>query len=799
MQGCPIFGAEIIPFEPDADNAAVGIKYKKTAVIVARLFAGRYRPFLSNTKTDFRMKRISLWAVTIFLSANLSAQAELSQGAKLPPDTIPVLVPQVDVVTNRATKSSPVAFAEISAEELSECNDGRDLPYLLTTTPSLVVNSDAGTGIGYTNLSIRGTDATRINVTSDGVPMNDAESHKLFWVNMPDYASALEDVQVQRGVGTSVAGAGAFGATISLRSERLDPKPYTELALGGGSFGTLSQRVKVGSGLVGGRWIFSARLSDIHSDGYIERARADLQSWGFDAGYFKGGTSLRFQIFGGEELTYHAWDGVDRAMMEINRRYNPCGEITDESGAVVGYYDNQIDLYRQTNYRLMLAQKLSSRFDLNLTLHYTDGYGYYEEYKNDRSLVEYGLQPFVGPSGEVDESDLIRRKVLDNGMGGALFALGYHTDHLSATLGGGYYHYSNDHYGNVIWVKNYIGPLSPAHRYYSNVGVKDDANLYLRADWQISPQLMAYADVQWRYIGYTISGENDKWDWSAGAPQMLDVDSRYHFFNPKFGLSWQLSERNRLYLSWATAGKEPTRNNYTDAKSDRQPRPERLYDLEAGWNYSAQGLSLGVNLYDMRYRDQLILTGEVNEIGELLADNVAESYRRGVELVASWQALPELRVSANATLSSNKIVDYVAWVDSYDEDWNYSQVAEELGTTEISFSPSVLAGSAIEWRRGGLSATLQTNYVGRQYLSNANIEALALDPYCISSLRLGYTFRPARMASVTLSATIGNLFDEEYSSGGWSYSCYEQGVRSDSVGYYPQAGRNFMFGAVVRF
>ena len=755
------------------------------------------------------MKRFFIWAVAMVLSANLSAHADSfkssdsvsdkthSLGAV--PDTIPNYIPQVDVVAGRATATSPIAFSEVGSEELAERNDGRDLPYLLSATPSLVVSSDAGTGIGYTSLSIRGTDATRINVTSDGVPMNDAESHKLFWVNTPDYASALSDVQVQRGVGVSTAGAGAFGATISLRSEELNTEPFTEIALGGGSFGTLSQRVKVGTGLVGGKWIFSARLSDIHSDGFIERARADLQSWGFDAGYFSGGTKLRFQVFGGEEVTYHAWNGVDDWMMEENPRYNSCGEIEDEEGNVVGFYDNQIDLYQQTHYRLHLSHTFSPAWSAKATLHYTDGYGYYEEYKNGRSLVEYGLEPFMTEGGLVEESNLVRRKALDNGMGGALFSLDYHSDRLTATFGGGYYHYNNDHYGNVVWVKNYIGNLDPSHRYYSNVGKKDDANLYLRADWEPVDNLFVYGDVQWRMVNYTIKGENDKYDWSAGAPQMLDVDSRYNFFNPKAGIRWQMTPHQNIYLSYATAGKEPTRNNWTDAKSDREPKPERLYDLEAGWSWSDEAKSFGVNLYNMQYRDQLVLTGEVNEIGEPLADNVPESYRRGIELVGAVQVLPSLKVSANATLSSNKIVDYVAWVDSYDDDWNYSQVAESLGTTDISFSPSVIAGGVIEWRKGGFRALWQTNYVGKQYLDNSSRDALSLDAYSVSSLTVGYDFRALGCADVALSATVGNVFDARYSSGGWAYSWIEQGTRYDSRGFFPQAGRNFMLNCVVRF
>lgn len=709
------------------------------------------------------------------------------------PDSLLLIeVQQVEVRALRAGSTTPVAQSTMNAEQIRMVNSGRDIPFVLSSLPSVVSTSDAGTGIGYTSIRIRGTDATRINVTANGVPVNDAESHSLYWVNMPDFASSAGDIQVQRGAGTSTNGAGAFGGSIALTTRPLSESSSAALQLGYGSYNTRRATLSLSSGLMSDHWIVDARLSRICSDGYVRRASVDLGSYFAQAGYYNGATMIKFVTFGGREQTYHAWNGIDKATLESDRRYNPCGEIEDADGNVTGFYDDQIDLYRQIHYQLLFSQLLSSRWSMNVTLHATDGYGYYEEYKNSRKLVEYGLQPFAVDGNSVSRSNLIRRKIMDNIFYGGVFSFNYSADNLKLSVGGAANRYSGDHCGQVRWVQNYIGSLDANSEYYRNRGIKTDANLYAKLDWHILPQLWLYADAQYRFVDYSIEGDNDKFDSSKGANQYLNVDRKFHFFNPKAGLYYRLGDRNTLYASVAVAHKEPTRNNFTDAKSDRAPLSERLIDFEVGWNLRSRVLDAGVNLYYMHYRNQLILTGEVNEIGEALASNVSESYRAGVELTASLHIARGLDWNANLTLSRNRIVDYTEYVDSYDDDWNYSQITNNLGNTDISFSPSLTACSVVSYRIAHFDAALQTNYVSRQYLTNSSSKALSLDPYCTTNLTAHYRFDCNRMRKLSVGVALNNIFSAKYCSNGWGYSWYEQGVRYDSAGYFPQAPCNFM-------
>ncbi|MFR9495034.1 MAG: TonB-dependent receptor [Rikenellaceae bacterium] len=712
------------------------------------------------------------------------------------PDSLKVVSMQEVVVSSvRASATTPMAHMEIDKEEISKSNYGQDLPFLLTMTPSVVATSDAGNGIGYTSLRIRGTDPSRINITTNGVPLNDSESHSVYWVNAPDLASSLEDVQVQRGVGSSTNGAGAFGASIDMSTARLSSLSSASVDLSYGSFGSSRQSAAFSTGLLRDHWVFSGRLSQAHSDGYIDRATSDLNSYMLQAGYYSGGTMLKFMIFGGEQQTYHAWNGVDDWRMEDDRTYNSCGEIKNSDGDVIDFYDNQIDKYNQTHYHLTLSQRLSSEWMLNATLHYTDGEGYYEEYKNGQTLSEYGLL-----NSYSDESNLIRRKQMDNGFGGVVASLSYDHDNIHFVVGGAANRYVGDHFGNVIWVQNYTDELDENHEYYRNQGRKDDANIYAKLNYELNSSLSLYADIQGRYIGYTIEGENDKWDWNSEAQQTLLVDERYYFANPKAGINLQLSERSRLYGSFAMASKEPTRNNFTDAKSSEMPRPETLYDYEMGYNYSSPSFAVGANLYYMNYKDQLILTGETNDIGELLADNVEKSYRMGVELTAAVKIARDFKWSGNATLSRNKIQDYVAYVDSFDEEWNWSQRVDELGEVNISYSPNLTAASLFEYQRGALYVALQSNYVSEQYLANSNDEGLLLDSYFVNNLRLNYEFAmPKFVQSMVVGVAINNLLGAEYSSNGFSWSCYEQGAKVNYLYYVPQATRNYMLNLTLKF
>ncbi len=723
---------------------------------------------------------------------------------------------QVEVLATRAQSNTPVAYTNLSKKQIEAVNHGLDMPFLLSTTPGVLVTSDAGAGVGYTSIRVRGTDATRINVTSNDIPMNDAESHSIFWVNTPDLASSLADIQVQRGVGTSTNGAGAFGASINMRTQRFSLVPFAELSGSFGSFNTHKETFKVGSGLLGNHWAFEARVSNIGSDGYRDRATSSLQSFYGQAGYFSNNASVRFIAFGGKEDTYHAWDGISRDMLETDRTYNPNGEIKRD-GKVVGFYKDQKDIYKQYNYQLIWEQRITPQWTWNLGLHYTDGYGYYQEYKNARTLREYGLEPYdvVTFDDQHDEyvvttvkkSSLVRKKVLDSGFGGGVFSLRYGGDRLHATVGGGFNRYVNDHSGNVIWVENYSGPLDPNHEYYRNRAEKNDFNIYAKGNYTIWRGLSAYADLQYRHIGYTIKGVNDKWDWTASPEHMqtLDVDETFDFFNPKAGLNWQINANHRTYASFGVAHKEPTRNNYNDGPLTVHPKAERLLDWELGYAYSSGRWTAGINLYYMKYKDQLVLNGKLNEIGELMAENVPDSYRMGIELTAGVKITDWLRWDINGALSRNRIRDYVGYVSDYDAEWNdlWTQTAINKGSTTIAFSPSFIGNSIISFNYRGFAASFISQYVSRQYLDNFQNKEDSLDPYFVSNLEASYTFKLPHIKAITAGVSIYNLFGARYENNGYSQTAAvydgDNYTLVSSPMFYPMAGTNLLVHLTFKF
>ena len=719
-------------------------------------------------------------------------------------DSLTVSLSNVEVLATRATSNTPVAFTTLHQSDIQAANHGLDVPFLLSGTPSVLTTSDAGAGVGYTSLRVRGTDATRINITVNDIPMNDAESHTIFWVNTPDFASSLQDVQVQRGVGTSTNGSGAFGASVNMRTQHFSRDPYAEISGSYGSFNTNKETLRVGTGLLGNHWAIDARLSHIGSDGYRDRSTSELKSYFGQVGYFNNMTALRFITFGGKEDTYHAWDGISRDMLKNDRTYNPNGEIKHD-GEVTGFYRDQKDIYRQTHYQLILDQGINAQWKFNVALHYTDGLGWYQEYKNARTLKEYLLEPVMTADGTQKKASLVRQKYNDGGFGGGVFAVNYAGGPLNATLGGGFNHFTNKHYGRVIWVENYTAQLDPDHEYYRNTGKKNDFNIYLKGNYTIWRGLSAYADLQYRHIGYTIEGVNDKWDWTADPEHMqtLDIDETFDFFNPKAGINWQIDSHHRAYASFAVAQKEPTRNNYTDGLFQQHPNRERLYDWELGYEFRNDRFYAGVNLYYMKYKDQLVLNGKLNEIGELMAENVPDSYRMGVELMAGVKFTSWLTWDVNATLSRNRIEDYVGYLSDYDADtWDdlWSQSAIEVGNTTIAFSPSVTVGSNLRVNYKGFKAVFQSQYVSRQYLDNFENKDDSLDPYFVSNLGLAYTFKLPHIKGITAGVTIYNLFDEEYENNGYSQTCalYRNGdksqapVLSSDPRFYPMAGINVL-------
>lgn len=727
---------------------------------------------------------------------------------------------EVQIIGTRADAKTPVAFVNVGKEEIRKQNTGLDIPFLLTMTPSVLTTTDAGSGIGYTTIRLRGTDATRINVTTNGIPMNDAESHSIFWVNTPDLASSLKDMQIQRGAGTSTNGAGAFGGSINMQTESSAIVPYAEIGGSYGSFNTQKETFKVGSGLLHNRWAFDARLSHIKSDGYRDRASAKLKSYFAQAGYYGDRTTVKLITFGGKEETYHAWDGIDKACLDTDRTYNPNGAIEDENGDVVSFYKDQLDVYSQTHYQLLFNHIFNPAWNVNVAFHYTGGKGYYQEYKNRRTLKEYGLEPFTDAEGNlVKKSNLVRKKNVDSDFGGMVFSLNYQAEKVQATLGGGVNKYVNDHDGNVIWVKNYIGDLRPDHKFYENTGEKVDGNIYARVNYEFVRSLNFYADLQYRYINYTIKGINDKWDWNAGRMQPLHIDETFHFFNPKAGLFWQINDKHSAYASFAVAQKEPTRNNYTDGFFTELPKSERLLDYEAGYAFRSAWFSAGINLYYMDYKDQLVLTGQLNEIGEAVSANVKDSYRAGMELSAGVKFTSWLRWDVNATFSRNRIEHYTEylsdvdanWDDIYTPDGGISQTANYLGSVPISFSPDFMLNSLIAFHHKGLDASLQSQYVSKQYLSNSGDESCTLDAYFVNNLNLSYTFKLPATKAITVGVSVYNLFDEEYESNGYAsrtavYSSTDGskpvGARPDIVpyaAYYPNAGINALGHITLRF
>ena len=731
-----------------------------------------------------------------------------SVSAQLPSvdaDTLRVIdLQEVEVVSTRATKTTPVAYTNIGKEELKERNVGQDLPYLLSMTPSALTTSDAGAGIGYTSIRVRGTDGTRINVTANGIPVNDAESHNVFWVNLPDFASSVKDMQVQRGAGTSTNGAGAFGASINMQTGELAMEPYAEFNGSYGSFNTHKETFKVGTGLIKDHWAFDLRLSDIGTDGYIDRASVGLNSYYLQGAYYADNTSIKFIAFAGREKTYHAWNYASKEEMELyGRQYNSCGYMYTTEDGTMHFYDDQTDNYTQKNYQLLFNHTFTPQWNLNIGLHYTKGDGYYQEYKTNRKLVEYALQPFQWGDEWVKKSDLVRKKAMDNGFGGGIFSVNYRNNRLNASLGGGLNHYDGHHFGRVLWVKNYQGEVSPDHEYYRNKGTKTDGNIYLKADYGLTDKLNVYADMQYRHIDYRIKGTNDKWNsLTDEGLQQLDIDERFDFFNPKVGISWQMNRNSRLFGSFSVAHKEPTRNNYTDGKLFDHPKSERLIDYELGYTYANSWLNLGANLYYMDYKDQLVLTGELNEIGEPLAANMPDSYRMGVELMAGIRTNFGLSWDINATWSRNRIQNFTETLYE-NEDVSGAHWEINHGDTPIAFSPDFLVNNTLTYRWKSWEASLQSQYVSKQYLNNACQEDQTLDAYLVSNLRLAYTFKLPFTKEITAGLTVFNLFNEEYENNGYAGSgfYYDGGekVRYNYAGYAAQAGTNVLGHLTIRF
>lgn len=687
----------------------------------------------------------------------------------------------IEVVANRAGEHTPVAFTNFTAADIAAANDGRDVPFMIQSTPSVVVTGDAGGGIGYSSIRVRGTDPSRINVTANGIPINDAESHNVYWVNMPDLASSLRDIQIQRGAGTSTSGAGAFGASINMITDAPGYDPSAEVAVSYGSYNSNRETVKVNSGLFGDHWSVDARFSHIGSDGYIDRAFSKMWSYMGQLAYVGDKTTVRLLAFGGKEQTYMAWDYASKEDMEkYGRRYNPCGEYTASDGSTA-YYPNQYDNFIQHHIQLLAGQTLSDNWRLNVALHYTKGDGYYEQYKTRRTLVEYGLEPFFTADGdEVKKSDLVRLKFNDNDFGGGMFNLNYTGGRLNAVLGGAANWHRGKHFGQVAWVRNYVGAIDPLQEYYNNVGRKFDFNIYGRADIDITRNLSGYVDLQYRHIRYSIRGISDNYDWNTGTGAALDVLRNYNFFNPKLGLSYS-EGGHRAYASWSVAHKEPVRDNFTDGDPQHYPSAERLFDYEAGYSFSGKIFTLGANLYYMDYKDQLVVTGQLSDTGNPLSVNVPDSYRAGIELQGALKPVKWFEWTLNATFSRNRIKNFVEYI--YEDEWT-NPITIDCGDTPIAFSPDVVLNNAFNFNVADFTASLNTRYVSSQYMNNARSEEARLDAYCITDLHLGYTFRKIHgVKALRTAVSVYNIFNKKYCNNGYAGAGYYVGDDGKPVIY----------------
>jgi len=704
------------------------------------------------------------------------------------------------VTSHRAHERSAVAFTNVSAEEMSLRNLGQDLPFLLMLTPSFVATSDAGTGIGYTGFRIRGTDANRVNVTINGIPFNDAQSHGSFFVNIPDIASSLSSIQVQRGVGTSTNGVAAFGASINMQTNHPRQEPFAAFSTTYGSFNTTKYTAQFGTGILENRMAFEARISSINSDGYVDRAFSDLKSYFFSAGYFGTNTTLNFITFGGREQTYQAWNGVNLDMVRANphlynRRFNEIGMFFDDDGNRQ-FYDNQTDNYTQIHYQLHWTQRFTQNLHLNMALHYTRGIGYYEEYSAGARYDRHGLTPDTLANGNPrTRTDLIRQRWLDNHFFGTTFSLNYNTNRIQATLGGAANRYLGDHYGKILWVRH-PNNFDPNRDWYRNNAVKDDVSIFGMVTTEVARNLFATADMQFRYIDYRMEGIADR---------LQDITQRheFHFFNPKFGLTYEPARNQRIYASFGIANREPNRNNFTRAGENERPTSERLYNTEIGYQFLTQRFSAGANFYYMRYRDQLILTGKISEIGQPLTTNIPDSYRAGVELNAAWKLSDNFRWDGNMTLSRNRILNFVERdVNVYDENWDWIGTQDNyLGTTDIAYSPNVIANSIFTFNHRNFEAGIHSFYVGRQFFDNTSSMARSIDPYFVSNLNLRYTL-PLKnhLQEVDFRLMINNIFNVDYSSNAYTwYSAYVGGVRHNESRFFVQAGTNFLASVTVRF
>ena len=724
-----------------------------------------------------------------FLAISLGLNAQQKDTLIVYPD-----LQEVHINAFRATPQTPMSYSNIGAQQLDEQNLGQDIPYMLSLTPSVVTTSDAGAGIGYTGFRVRGSDPTRINVTIDGIPLNDPESQGVWWVNMPDFTSSVEDIQIQRGVGTSTNGAGAFGASINLKTQSLRAKPYATTSNTIGSYSTLKNNVEFGTGLLADKFTLDGRLSRISSDGYIDRATSDLKSLYLSGAYYGTDVVLKLRVISGKEKTYQAWNGVPLSYLDNDslRTYNSYT------------YENEIDNYWQDHYMLHYNKQLANSGTFNLGLHFTHGEGYYEQYKNGQDFADYGLNNVILGNDTLTETDLIRRKWLDNDFYGAVFSYNNSLDKLDYTLGGGWNTYDGRHYGVVRWAE-YASNSQIDHIYYDNDGIKTDFNLYAKGLYQYSDDVTVYADLQHRQIDYSFLGKDEN-----GAERNDTVN--FEFFNPKFGAYYQIDDKSSAFASFAIANREPNRSDFVESSPNSRPLHETLYDTEVGYKMEGSNFAFSATGYYMIYENQLILTGKINDVGAYTRENVDCSERKGLELEAGIKINPKWTWSANATFSENTIAHYTEYADNWD---TWGQESKSYSNTTIAFSPDMIWSSQLDYQfKDNIEMQFISKYVDEQFIDNTSSDERKLDAYLVHHARLIWDIESDLFKAARLSLQVNNLLDEKYVNNAWVYRFKSDGYDPrpddpyvtansdggyDMAGYFPQAKRNFLIGLTLGF
>ena len=706
----------------------------------------------------------------------------------------PFLTQEVMINATRAGENSPLAYASVSGELLKKQNAAYDMPYLLSLTPSFVETSEAGNGIGYTGLRIRGTDGNRINVTLDGIPLNDAESQQVFWVDLPDIASSVDNIQIQRGAGTSSNGAGAFGATISLQTANPGNKPFAEISTSAGSFNTFKNTVAAGTGLLGEKFALQMRYSDIKSDGYIKRTGSDHRSAYISGVYRNKKSILKFNVILGEEQTGIGWWGVPKDSLATDRRYNPAGEYSDQSG-VKKYYENESDNYRQDHYHLIYNTALGKNFILSSAYHYTRGKGYYEEFREDQTFEEYGLGNVAIGDSLITGTDMIRRKWMSNDFFGSVYTVKYQKGRIDAAAGVSMNVYTGDHFGRVIWMRT-AGSTEKDHEWYFNDSRKRELNLYGKVNYLLSDKTSVFGDLQYRSVNYKLSGLDD---------DLKDIgqDHSFGFFNPKAGLFHSISTNQDAYFSFSVANREPTRSDLKEASGDpgATPKAETLYDSELGYKLRSKRSSLAINLYTMLYKDQLVPTGELSDVGYSIMTNVDRSYRIGMEISAGLRFSDFLSWNINMTLSRNKILDYVEYYTDYNTtDWSSVYAGRNLGTVDIAYSPTRIFTSELTFKLlKQLDFHIISKYVGKQYFDNTMNPERRIDPYFVNNIRFDFSPRIRHTENVQIQLLVNNILNETYENNAYGGNWYEDGIEKTWSYYFPQAGTNFMARISLKF